>query len=255
MEKKMFPKALVILMALFFCCSTGQAQAGYDQYTACPGWYNPANFTAGGVNVNNWSGQAIIIDDGTNPNSPDYKPCPNPLTGVTGVTAMGATYTASQLAGVTSGGCSSSLPNDGNQFLIISNLTGHDPNTGNNLPYVPTQFNTNDTTPGVINTNLLKSIRIGDGCDNGTASGGTGNGYSGAALYYTMKVTPDNAMLYLYYAIVAQAPGHGQRGNPTFVIRVTQKNAAGQREQINDTLAYYISSTPSTDHSTDCPNM
>lgn len=252
----MFPKALVILMALFFCCSTGQAQAGYDQYTACPGWYNPANFTAGGVNVNNWSGQAIIIDDGTNPNSPDYKPCPNPLTGVTGVTAMGATYTASQLAGVTSGGCtSSSLPNNGNQFLIISNSTGHDPNTGNNLPYVPTQFNTNDTTPGVINTNLLKSIRIGDGCENGTASGGTGNGYSGAALYYTMRVTPDNAMLYLYYAIVAEAPGHGQKGNPTFVIRVTKKNAAGQWEQISDTLAYYISSTPNTDHSTDCPNM
>ena len=58
-----------------------------------------------------------------------------------------------------------------------------------------------------------------------------------------MEVTPNNAMMYLYYAIVAQAPGHNESGNPTFIIRVMRKNASGQWAQISDTLAYYISST------------
>ncbi len=135
----------------------------------------------------------------------------------------------------------------------MSNLTGFDPNTGNHLRYVPTQFNTHDTTPGAINTDLTKSIRIGDGCENGGATGGN----SGAALYYTMRVVPDNAMLYLYYAIVAQAPGHNQDGNPTFIIRVMKKNAAGAWTQISDTLAYYISSTigSCSQSGNTCPNM
>ena len=199
MEKKVFSKALAIVMAVFFGGFAAHGQSEWTQLTACPGWNNPSSFTAGGVNINKYSGQGINITSSN-------KPCPNPLDATgnsTGVSSMGSTYTANQLAGVTTGSCSNSIPNSANQFVIMTNTTSRDPNTGNNLPYVPTQFNTTDTTPGAINTNLTRSIRIGDGCHNGSASGGN----SGAALYYTMEVTPDNAMMYLYYAIVAEAPG------------------------------------------------
>jgi hypothetical protein len=167
---------------------------------------------------------------------------------------MTTTYTAAQMASVqstSSYSCSGSgIPDHLRQFRIMTE-SGYDPNTGNNLKYVPTQFNTNDTTPGAINTNLTKSIRIGDGCK----AGGSNSDYSGAQLNYTMRVTEDNAMLYIYYAIVAEAPGHGQRGDPTFIIRAMKKNNAGNWTQISDTLAYYISSTPSNNHDDDCVNM
>lgn len=250
--------AMVFLLGLTVLAggAVSAQNTNWNQQTACPGWNNPASFTVGGAVVNKYSGQGVRIDDGTNPNSDGYKPCPNPITGETGVTAMTTTYTATQLGTVSSPGgyCSgSSIPDHTRQFRIMTELNGHDPNTGNHLPYVPTQFNTNDTTPGAINTNITKSIRIGDGCSSG--SGSSGDPYGGAMLKYTMRVTEDNAMMYIYYAIVAEAPGHGQRGNPTFVIRAMKKNNAGNWTQISDTLAYYISSTPSTDHSHDCVNM
>lgn len=224
-------------------CDNGQPWA---QSCACPGWNNPSSFTSGS-GVNKYSGAGIFVDD-------NGKPCPNPLTGNIGANNVGPNYTASQLGSVsTSATDCSSIPNVNRQFLIMTDVTGTDPNTGGHLKYVPTQFNTHDTTPGAINTNLTKSIRIGDGCSWYSAS--QSNGGSGAMLNYTMRVTPANAMMYIYYAIVAEAPGHGQKGNPTFIIRVMKKNAAGSWAQISDTLAYYISATPSTDHSSDCANM
>ena len=243
MKTNLFIKMTLMLTAFAFTMNAAVGQGEWTQVTACPGWNNPTSFTAGDT-YNYYSGQGISI-------SSSNKPCPNPITGNTGVTSMGTNYTASQLATVNTGGGGSTLPNASNQFVIMSNLTGHDPNTNNQLPYVPTQFNTYDTTPGTVNTNITRSIRIGDGYSNGSGS----DNYSGAALYYTMQVTPLNAMLYLYYSVVAEAPGHGQKGNPTFVIRVMKRNAANQWTQITDTLAYYISSTPSSDQSDNCANM
>lgn len=248
-KKNVFP--LVAVMAFAFMggnaygqqpmlCENGQP---WEQSCACPGWNNPSSFMQGDAN-NYYSGQGINI-------SSSGKPCPNPVSYATGVNSMGASYSKSQMQqGISSSGsCSSSLPEPLKQFHIMTNTTGTDPNTGNNLRYVPTGYNT--TGEGQFNTTLTRSIRIGDGCSNGSGS----DGHSGAALYYTMRVTPQNAMLYLYYAIVAEAPNHGQRGNPTLVIRVMKKNSANQWTQINNNLGYYISSTPSSDHSDDCPNM
>ena len=222
-------------------CANGQP---WSQTCACPGWNNPSSFTMGDAN-NFYSGAGINI-------SSTGKPCPNPNTYATGVNSMGTSYNKSQLAGVETSGysCSSSLPSHLKQFVIMTNSTGTDPNTGNALRYVPTWYNTTDQG-GQYNTNLQRSIRIGDGCSNGSGS----DGESGAALYYTMRVTPQNAMLYVYYAIVAEAPGHGQRGDPTLVIRVMKQNSSGNWVQINNNLGYYISSTSSTDHSDDCSNM
>ena len=115
-----------------------------------------------------------------------------------------------------------------------SNPTNKDPLTDNNLPYVPTQFNTKDTTGLIVNTLLSKSIRIGDACGGGQAAG----------LYYDMYVNPDNAMLFIYYACVIEAPGHGTSEDPSFVIRVMQEDDNGDWNQVSDTLAYVITSTP-----------
>lgn len=240
---------VMALLGLLVEMPQAAAQTEWNQATACPGWNNPTNFSSGG---NRYRGGV-----GTK-STPE---CPNVMTGVTGVTTLpGVTTqtgvkTAAQIdagaAPIVGASCSNSagIPNQNAQLAIMTNTTGTDPNTGGNLKYVPTQFNTNDpnATADNPNTNLTKSIRVGDGCAN--------SGASAAGLYYRFRVTAQNAMLYLYYAIVVEAPGHGMRGNPAFIARVMTKNASGNWHQPNDTLAYYITSTPTTDNSNTCPNL
>lgn len=255
--KKRLVFAMTVLAGLMMAASweaAAQVDPDWSQSSACPGWNNPNSFTSGS-GVNKYSGAGIYVN-GTycsGSSSSGCKPCPNPLTGATGATTIGPNYTASQLGSVVSSGSCTNLPGPTNQYKIMTDLTGTDPNTGGHLKYVPTQFNTHDTTPGAINTNLTKSIRIGDGCYWSGAN--SSNGGSGAVLNYTMRVTENNAMMYIYYCIVAEAPGHGQQGNPTFIIRIMKKNSVGNWVQISDTLAYYISATPSSDVQHACTNM
>ena len=234
---------LAAALTAFGSLSAQVKDADFDQDAACPGWSSPTDFIMGP-----YSGQGGVV-----PGS-GSKVCPNVMTGEIGAN-LTTSYSATQLNTESCGSCSSTnysqgtLPNRDRQFLIMTNTTGTDPNTDNHLPYVPTNFNTNDTTPGVVNTHLTSSIRIGDACANG------GN-YGISALYYKMKVGAQNALLYIYYAIVAEAPTHGMKGNPTFIIRVMRKNAAQQWAQISDQYAYYITTTPMSNASTaPCPNM
>lgn len=235
--KKVFFKALSIVMVFFVCGSAAFAQTPkpskespkddeWNQTTACPGWNNPAYFQAG-----EYRGK---IGD---------KSCtsPNVLTGQTGMSFSTTTYPKSQLATVSNGGSSCSSTPSGysgttNNAFVIMEGNGTDPNTGTSsvpaLPLVPTQFNTNET--GIINTNITRSIRIGDVCGGGKA----------AALYYTFMPTLQNALFYIYYACVVESPGHGTGCDPTFIIRVMRQNNAGNWVQISDTLAYYVTSTP-----------
>ncbi len=120
---------------------------------------------------------------------------PNPVTGVTGMTFSGSLLNNTQLdAGAT-------LNCTGGHFRIMSASEPNDPNTNGQLPVVPSGF--------------TNSIRIGN-CNTGAEA---------EALYYDMRVTPQNAMLYLYFAIVVEAPGHGPTGDPTFVIRISADTA------------------------------
>ena len=240
-------KGLMVLLIVVLMGSVSEAQS-WTQNKYCPGWNNPSNFTDGNMTSSS-AVPGIGYYSGQGGNIGSNKPCPNPLSGETGVNWT-TVYTAAQLANVSSGGCSNSIPSVGNQFVIMTNTTGHDPNTNNQLPYVPTHFNTTDTGD-VINTNLTKSIRIGDGCKNGSSNSGE---YGAAALYYTMRPTSQNAMIYLYYAIVAESPTHGVQGNPTLIIRVMRQNGSSW-QQISDTLAYYISSATTNNASPTCPNM
>lgn len=221
---------------------TASAQT-WSQNTACPGWNNPASFTAG--NTQNY-----------------YQGCNGSVTTTmydvmdeeTGINWSSTIYSASQMATVGQTGCSAAsghtygvIPNHDKQFAIMtttSQAPGHpvnkDPNTGDHLPFVPNaEFNTYDSTPGFVNTNLTRSIRIGDDCASSSYSS-----YGGTALYYNMFVTTDNAVFVIYYACVVESPGHGTNADPAFIIRVMQQNASGQWHQISDTLAYMTSSTP-----------
>lgn len=241
--------AFAAIAALTMTAPQATAQT-WNQSIACPGWNNPSNFSSGGTRYTGGVG------------SKNSNQCPNVMTGVTGVTSLpGVTTntgikTAAQLDGSASpimastcSNASATIPNQNRQFAIMTSLTGTDPNTGGGLKYVPTQFNTTDTTANELNPNtqLTSSIRIGDGCAN--------SGASAAGLYYTFRVTAQNAMFYLYYAIVAQAPTHGMQGNPAFIARVMKRNSAGQWNQVSDTLAYYITTTPSSNNSNPCAYM
>ena len=221
-------KRIFLFLSALAVVAAAYAQSG----SPCPGLKNPASFTSGstsGVYVGYYSGQT-----GEKPHGSGNYQAPNALTGATGVTMTSAIIPASQLATITGNGgtsyCGSSL-NPTNRFRIMSNTEGpgsgsqlgKDPLVSYNLPYCPTDF---DPT-------INKSIRIGN----------CGTNYEAEALYYTMNVRIQNALLFIYYGIVVQAPGHGNDKDPAFVIRVTRKNSSNQFVQISDTLFYGVSSS------------
>lgn len=191
----------------------------------CPGLKNPASFTSGstsGMYVGYYSGQT-----GTKPYI-----TPNALSGVTGVTMTSSVIPAGMLAS-TMGNSGSCGLNPSNRFRIMSNTdgpgtgtqVGKDPCVQYNLPYCPTSYD----------ASINKSIRLGT----------SGTGAEAEALYYTMNVNTKNALLFIYYAIVVEAPGHGADGDPSFVIRVSKESSPGSGvwQQISDTLCYAVSST------------
>lgn len=246
-----------LLLAVF--AAGGDAAAQWSQTTACPGWNNPTNFSAQFLNDTGgmtycWSGQ-----NGDVP-SPSCTECttgyygnegirPNVMTSTLGVTLSNPIYTGNALLNATAGvssWSSANLPNNDKQFAIMTASSiatspgataNRDPNTSNNLKFVPDQFNTNDTTGQIINTYITRTIRIGDGLAE----------HKAAALYYELVPTTDNAIFIIYYAIVVEAPGHGVCCDPAMVIRVMERNPAntGWRQK-SDTLAYYITSTPTS---------
>ena len=219
-----------------FLSGLAVAQNEWTQSAACPGWNNPTSFTSAGSGNYSYQGRK-----GTAKSE-----IPSALTGKTGVTWTGSVIAASSMASNESGAsyCYETNYPSGTQkknFTILTDETqvgtwaiNKDPLTNGKLPFVPTQFNTKDTTGLIINTNLTRSIRIGDVCGGGLSAG----------LYYNMYVNPDNAMLFIYYACVVEAPGHGLKDDPAFIIRVMHEDDNGNWNQVSDTLAYVVTSTP-----------
>ncbi len=231
-------------MALFLVFPVGMhAQGTWSQSTACPGWNNPSKFT---------TGSSTYYYSGRKGSAKTEKP--SVADGKIGISwtgsviAAGSMSTASSTSASDYASCGLAPSNSTyNIFELLSTdsqVTGHpvnsDPNTDDNLPFVPTQFNTNDTSGLSVNTNLSKSIRIGDVCNNAYAAG----------LYYTMNVTADNAMMFIYYSCVIEAPGHGLSEDPAFIIRVMKQDDDGDWEQVSDTLAYVVTSTPKSNGGT-----
>ena len=281
---------LSALVAMLFACGSSlHAQQVWTQEDACPGWNNPQNFATAGDGVNFFYQGRL----GKKIKNGSTGIAPNMTTGETGY-ANEATYAgsasaaqgtwdlipmtpASQMGTITITGQSdhAAFPTGFDQnkpFAIYSYNTpnastgaiGMDANTGNGLPYVPTSFNTTDSTldtpDGNFNTTMEKSIRIGD------AFGGT----NATGLYYNMFVNSQNAMFFIYYACVIPRPTtyvHGISCDPAFIIRVCKQNSQGKWVSVSpyrdssdplqapnsapycDSLAYAVSSTPAGDAS------
>lgn len=231
------------LMVLVMTLGCGAANA---QNSHCPGWNNPSSFVINST-LANYQGKMGIKQN----QSPDVH------SGQTTVVWDNDFIPANQMATSENpqvGGDQAQFPSDyptNRNFAIYTTATRYgtgqanrDPNTNYNLPYVPNH----------LNPNITKSIRVG------TGRGRTSGGHNATALYYTMWVNADNALMYLYFASVLEPGGHGTSGDPLFMIRVMRQNSAGQWVQASptrqnppatgnnqcDTMAYFISSTHSS---------
>ena len=211
-------RAITVLAVLLLWSVNGMAQS------ACLGLKNPINFMLYPA----YSGQV-----GTKPSRAS-----NCNTGTVGINLTGSVIPSNQLASQTStqgnSYCGQTLQ-DGTRFRIMRSNEG--PGTGSQLGYDPcTNYGIPYCPPG-----YASSVRVGQ-CRTGAEA---------EALYYTMNVTPDNALVFINYAIVIQAPGHGVTSDPEFVIRVTRQAGSGSSTSntynpISDTLCYVVSSTPSS---------
>ena len=260
MKKGVFCRLATVLAMMFALnCGGVMAQSStWDQDVVCRGWNNPSNFSQQGAGL--YSGTYYQGRIGSKPSSGS---APNAQQGQTGVNWSSSTIANTNMETCTVAVASSnaaiipSNKHNNRPFEIYSvndqvagSPVNRDPNTGNQLPFVPTQFNTSDPTLPV-QTNLTRSIRVGT--TNGRPSGGD----NCAALYYYINVRPENALLYLYYACVFQDGSHGTTGDPAFMVRVMKQNDNNQWVQASptrqnppasgnnqcDTLAYFITAT------------
>ena len=111
--------------------------------------------------------------------------------------------------------------------------------------------NPNDPTSGMprIPPGYSSSIRLGDLRATGTAQNGNCNYQASSpnkgseALFYTLFVTPENALLLINYAIVARKFNHTAYDAGEFCIRVVKQNDDGTwpTVPINDSLWYKVS--------------
>ncbi len=190
---------VAMLLAIMLPCGPAMAQ-NWSQEAACKDWNNPTSFVTNNV-FNYYQAQTgekmgnAAPSAGTNGSTPvldiDWTP--------TIISAANIATTTMQVGSYCDCATFPSGFPTSNAFAIYNSTTqvsGHlpnrDPNTNDQLPFVPTQYNTADTTGLIINTLLSKSIRIGSGC--GRAS----NTDNAEGLYYNMNVTPDNAMMIRY---------------------------------------------------------
>lgn len=69
------------------------------------------------------------------------------------------------------------------------------------------------------------------------------NHYGSQSLFYTMRVTPENALLIINYAIVARRYDHTAYDAGEFLVRIVRRDLTGQwaNEPINDSLWYKVS--------------
>lgn len=219
--KKYVVILLSTMVAVLYAASAG---------AQCNGLKNPINFTY----YNNPVTGQYTGKTGTKPYTASN--CNTGTVGMNFTTDVTNAQLATETSSMGSSYCGSSLYND-KRFAIMSKNEG--PGTGSNLGKDPL---TNYGLPYVPNfdSSFLKSIRIGQCRTSAEAE----------ALYYTMQVSPQNALVFINYAIVAQAPGHGVTGDPEFVIRVMHQNSSGQWVQISDTLCYVVSTTPTSNGGT-----
>ena len=212
---------IVSLLALF---AAGSLSA---QNTNCYGLKNPTNFTLyNSPMTGQYTGKL-----GEKPYTASN--CNNGTVGMNFTTDVPNNQLATVTSSQSSSYCGSTLNNE-TRFKIMHSTDGpgtginqgKDPLTNYALRYCPEGY--------------TSSVRVGN-CRTVKEA---------EALYYTLNINNNNKLIFINYAIVVQAPGHGVTGDPEFVIRVTRQNNAGQWVPISDTLCYVVSSTPTSNGGT-----
>ena len=198
-----------VLLVVLFLLSIGTKA----QNSACPGLKNPIAFGM----YSNYSGQTGVRQSGASTYSTSYTVMTSSI-----INAAALATTVSPETSYNSS-CRSGN-NEANRFIIKNQ--GTDPHT--------TQSQLTYTPP--YDPSFIRSIRLGNCYNDAEAEG----------LYYTLDVAPNNALLFIHYAIVLEAPGHGATGNPEFIIRVKRESQPGSGVFINtdmaDTLCYIVQS-------------
>ena len=116
------------------------------------------------------------------------------------------------------------------------------------------QLTVNPSVPGSgmprIPPGYTSSIRLGDPRSSGHASQShswsTGTNKGAEALFYTMRVTAQNALLFVNYAVVGRCYNHQTYQAGEFLIRVVKQNPDGTwpNQPINDSLWFKVSAPP-----------
>ena len=169
----------------------------------CAGLKNPIDFAI----HSNYSGQTGQRTTGISTYSQTYIELTSAIIRNTGLASAESTV-----------GCSGrdDVNTRTRRFLIMG--SGNDLNTSSQLPFLP-------------NNQFVSSIRIGNSCYSAEAEG----------LFYTMTVTPQNALVFIYYSIVLENALHSASQNPEFIIRIKKQNGT-TFSNISDTLYYVVQS-------------
>ena len=181
------------------------------QNSACPGLKNPIAFTM----YSQYSGQTGSRTSGASSYNQSYMIMNSAIinnVALATTVSPETSYNSSCRAG----------NNEANRFIIKQQ--GTDPHTTQSqLTYTPS-----------YDASFTSSIRLGNCYNDAEAEG----------LYYTLDVSPENALLFIHYAIVLEAPGHGPTGNPEFMIRVKRETSPGvfANTDMADTLCYIVQS-------------
>lgn len=215
---------LVILLCLGITATQGQSN------TACPGLHNPTNFNPVAGGSGSWSArvgdrvQGSGGSTGTNILSTCARPNKTPIIGPNILSSTYYSGYCQYTCGTYPGtGCAHTFSdaNDHRFTIYTASNAGLD------------EFTINSTGQGMqrIPPNHSSSIRLGDMRSTGTCVSNIntdGNNKGAEALYYTMRVNSQNALLFIDYAVVARRYSHTPTEAGEFTIRVVGKNANGQ---------------------------
>ena len=189
-------KRIALFLALMACIITG----AMAQNMACLGLKNPTNFTlTGGEGRTQWTGYigSKAAQASTCNNIPLFN----------GSTTVAANQLATQVTTVTSscrGGSSrnyANQPDNSNRFVIKGR--GFALETQNRLTYTPAVY-TNGTSY-TLDSSYTSSIRLGNYCGYGEAE----------ALTYQLYVTPNNALVTLWFAMSLENGQHNEAQTPS----------------------------------------
>ena len=209
------------------------------QGTVCPGWKNPTSFDT--YNSSNyWTAKVgDRINGGASVGNNIMSTCAYSFTPSYRTNAeitSSALYSGNCTYTVNTCGHSFSDANDHRFTIYTSANAGLD------------QFTVNQQGQGMqrIPEGYLSSIRLGDMRSTGRCVSQTslqmGNNRGSEALFYTTRIMPQNALMYINYAVVARRYDHTPQEAGEFIIRVVGHDAQGNWNNfpINDSLWYSV---------------